>query len=78
MKKNFIKNFYRKKGEEEQIPISKPRTYLSYCYELCGRLNIPFNILSFKLNDQDLDSKFDQRVRSSCVVHVKNFFNKKN
>lgn len=59
-----------KKGEEEQIPLSKPRKFISYCYELCGRLNIPFNILSFKLNEIDLTPKFQDKVRSSCVINV--------
>ena len=58
----------RKKGEEEQFATCKPRTFLSYCYEYCGKINVPFRSLTFKIGDSDL--KFDQKVRGSCMVSV--------
>lgn len=58
----------RRKGEEEQFAIVKPRTYISYCYEYSGKINIPFRHLIFKLGESEI--KFDQKVRGSCLINV--------
>ena len=65
---NFIAIIYRNKDSEEQFNISKPRNFLSYCHELCGKLNIPLRYLKFQINGGDVE--FDKKVRSSCIIQV--------
>lgn len=57
-------------GDEESFYISKPRNFASYCFEYCGKLDIQYKNLKFKVNDKE--PRADYIVRSSCIVKVYN------
>lgn len=60
----------KRNGDEESFYISRPRNFQSYCYEYCGKLDLPFKNLKFKINEKEVRS--DYIVRSSCIVKVYN------
>lgn len=62
----------KRNGEEESIYVSKPRNFQSYCYEYCGKLDMPYKNLKFRVNDKEVRN--DYIVRSSCIVKVLNNF----
>jgi hypothetical protein len=62
----------KRNGEEESIYVSKPRNFQSYCYEYCGKLDMPYKNLKFRVSDKEVRN--DYIVRSSCIVKVHNNF----
>ena len=42
-------------NEEEQLQISKGRALNSYCFEFCGKVDIPFNRLRFYQNEKEVN-----------------------
>ena len=65
-----LNKIIRRSGEEESFYISKPRNFQSYCYEFCGKLDIPYNSMKFRINDKEVRNDFIPR--SSCIVKVYN------
>lgn len=41
---------------------------MSYCYEYCGRINVIFRNLQFRVGENEV--KFDAKVRGSCMINV--------
>eukprot|EP01017_Pseudomicrothorax_dubius_P026710 TRINITY_DN3006_c0_g1_i4.p1 TRINITY_DN3006_c0_g1~~TRINITY_DN3006_c0_g1_i4.p1 ORF type:complete len:296 (-),score=53.87 TRINITY_DN3006_c0_g1_i4:762-1649(-) len=56
------------KNATKKLPVTKPRNFLSYCFEFCGLTDMSYRTLRFQIGGRDINP--DTIIMSNCLVRV--------